>query len=296
MTTIDWKRSASVSQTLSHAVLRAAWSSRGLYALNKCATNLVISITPDIEGRRCLCSASSPSLIVCRTRLATRLFRLLPLVSGTICRSTSRLQNLCLSSAVTSRLISLGTAFRDTLTVVVPGKWLCHSGHVNHFCYLLTPNPHPFPPDTLLSFPFFRSSTFTSVPAGCADRLAIEACNELNTLSLSLKNWTTESQQLLHQIFTDFHKFFHRWKDCKILNIPHIQCDISYHTISMKLENLKVQFFCKLQKKPLKTVHLRRSESTFISMIITYSKTLVPLVKCIVKDAVVHPSMQCTLL
>ena len=57
---------------------------------------------------------------------------------GTICHSTSRLQNLCLSSAVASRLISLGAAFRDTLTVVVPEKWLCHSGHVNRFCYLLT--------------------------------------------------------------------------------------------------------------------------------------------------------------
>ena len=67
---------------------------------------------------------------------ATGLFRLLPLVSGTIC--TSRLQNLCLSSAVASRLISLGAAFRDTLTVVAPEKWLCHSGHVNRFCYLLT--------------------------------------------------------------------------------------------------------------------------------------------------------------
>ena len=51
---------------------------------------------------------------------------------------TSRLQNLCLSSAVAARLISLGAAFRDTLTVVVPEKWLCHSGHVNRFCYLLT--------------------------------------------------------------------------------------------------------------------------------------------------------------
>ena len=49
-----------------------------------------------------------------------------------------RLQNLGLSSAVASRLISLGAAFRDTLTVVVPEKWLCHSGHVNRFCYLLT--------------------------------------------------------------------------------------------------------------------------------------------------------------
>ena len=58
---------------------------------------------------------------------ATGLFRLLPLVSGTICHSTSRLQNLCLSSAVASRLISLGAAFRDTLTVVVPEKWLCLS-------------------------------------------------------------------------------------------------------------------------------------------------------------------------
>ena len=55
---------------------------------------------------------------------ATGLFRLLPLVSGTICHSTSRLQNLGLSSAVASRLISLGAAFRDTLTVVVPEKWL----------------------------------------------------------------------------------------------------------------------------------------------------------------------------
>ena len=54
---------------------------------------------------------------------ATGLFRLLPLVSGTICHSTSRLQNLCLSSAVPSRLISLGAAFRHTLiTVVVPEK------------------------------------------------------------------------------------------------------------------------------------------------------------------------------
>ena len=44
----------------------------------------------------------------------------------------------CLSSAVASRLISLGAAFRDTLTVVVSEKWLCHSGHVNRFCYLLT--------------------------------------------------------------------------------------------------------------------------------------------------------------
>jgi len=69
---------------------------------------------------------------------ATGLFRLLLLVSGTICHSTSRLQNVCLSSAVTSRLISLCAAFRDTLTVVVPKKWLCHSGHVNRFCYLLT--------------------------------------------------------------------------------------------------------------------------------------------------------------
>ena len=69
---------------------------------------------------------------------ATGLFRLLPVVSGTICHSTSRLQNLCLSSAFASRLISLGAAFRDTLTVVVPEKWLCHSGHVNRFCYLLT--------------------------------------------------------------------------------------------------------------------------------------------------------------
>ena len=65
---------------------------------------------------------------------ATGLFRLLPLVSGTICHSTSRLQNLCLASAVASRLISLGAAFRDTLTVVVPEKWLCHSGHDNRFC------------------------------------------------------------------------------------------------------------------------------------------------------------------
>ena len=47
---------------------------------------------------------------------------LLLLVSGTICHSTSRLQTLCLSSAVASRLISLGAAFRDTLTVVVPEK------------------------------------------------------------------------------------------------------------------------------------------------------------------------------
>ena len=69
---------------------------------------------------------------------ATGLFRLLPLVSGTICHRTSLLQNLCLSSAVTLRLISLGAAFRDTLTVVMPEKWLCHSGHVNRFCYLLT--------------------------------------------------------------------------------------------------------------------------------------------------------------
>ena len=30
--------------------------------------------------------------------------------------------NLCLSSAVASRLISLGAAFYDTLTVVVPEK------------------------------------------------------------------------------------------------------------------------------------------------------------------------------
>ena len=43
-------------------------------------------------------------------------------LSGTICHSTSRLQNLCLSSAVASRLISLSAAFRDTLTVVVPEK------------------------------------------------------------------------------------------------------------------------------------------------------------------------------
>jgi len=64
----------------------------------------------------------------------TWLFRMLPLVSGTSCHSTSRLQNLCLSSAVASRLISLNAAFRDTLTVVVPGKWPCHSGHVNRFC------------------------------------------------------------------------------------------------------------------------------------------------------------------
>jgi len=38
--------------------------------------------------------------------------------------------------AVASRLISLGAAFRDTLTVVVPEKWLCHSGHANRFCYV----------------------------------------------------------------------------------------------------------------------------------------------------------------
>jgi len=69
---------------------------------------------------------------------ATGLFRLLPLVSGMICHSTSRLQNLCLSSAVASRLISLGAAFCDTLTVVVPEKWLCHSGHVNRFCLLVS--------------------------------------------------------------------------------------------------------------------------------------------------------------
>jgi len=43
---------------------------------------------------------------------ATGLFRLLPFVSGMICHSTSRLQNLCLSSAVASRLISLGACFR----------------------------------------------------------------------------------------------------------------------------------------------------------------------------------------
>ena len=70
----------------------------------------------------------------CEAASATGLFRLLPLVSGTICHSTSRLQNLCLSSAVASRLISLGAAFRDTLVVVVPEKWLCHCGHVNRFC------------------------------------------------------------------------------------------------------------------------------------------------------------------
>ena len=95
--------------------------------------------------------ADHVSIILCNSRVciiwlcaelgcqpsATGLFRLLPLVSGTICHSTSRLQNLCLSSAVASRLISLGAAFRDTFTVVVPEKWLCHSGHVNRFCYLL---------------------------------------------------------------------------------------------------------------------------------------------------------------
>ena len=75
-------------------------------------------------------------------------FRLLPLVSGTICRSTSRLQNLCLSSTVASRLISLSAAFCDILTVVVPEKWLCHSGHVNRFCYLLTYLHSPGPADT----------------------------------------------------------------------------------------------------------------------------------------------------
>jgi len=32
----------------------------------------------------------------------------------------------------------IDAAFRDTLTVVVPEKRLCHSGHVNRFCYLLT--------------------------------------------------------------------------------------------------------------------------------------------------------------
>ena len=62
----------------------------------------------DIEGRRCLRSASSSSLIVRRTRLSTvgdRAFPVaMPLVSGTICHSTSRLQNLCLSFAVASSL------------------------------------------------------------------------------------------------------------------------------------------------------------------------------------------------
>ena len=52
--------------------------------------------------------------------------------------TTSRLQNLCLSSAVASRLISIGAAFRDTLTVVVPEKRLRHSGHVNRFCLLVS--------------------------------------------------------------------------------------------------------------------------------------------------------------
>ena len=78
-----------------------------------------------IKERRCLRSASSPSLICAELGCqpsATWLFRLLPLVSETICHSTSRLQNLCLSSAVASRLISLSAAFRDTLTVVVPEK------------------------------------------------------------------------------------------------------------------------------------------------------------------------------
>ena len=93
----------------------------------------------DIEGRRCLRSASSPSLIVRRTRLstvATVLFRLLPLVSGTICHSTSRLQNARLLQSPQDS--SLSAAFRDILTFVVPEKWLYHSGHVNRFCYLLT--------------------------------------------------------------------------------------------------------------------------------------------------------------
>ena len=43
-------------------------------------------------------------------------------LSGTICYSTSPLQNLCPSFAVALRLISLSAAFRDTLTVVVPER------------------------------------------------------------------------------------------------------------------------------------------------------------------------------
>ena len=69
---------------------------------------------------------------------AIRLFRLLPLVSGTICHSTSRLQNLCLSSSVASRLISLSAAFCHILTVVVPEMWPSHCRHVNRSCYVLT--------------------------------------------------------------------------------------------------------------------------------------------------------------
>ena len=92
----------------------------------------------DIEGHRCLRSASSPSLIVRGTRLSTVGDRAFLVAASLVWNDLSRLQNLCLSYAVTSRLISLGAAFRDTLTVVVPEKWLCHSGHVNRFCYLLT--------------------------------------------------------------------------------------------------------------------------------------------------------------
>ena len=66
----------------------------------------------DLEARRCLRSASSPSLIVRRTRRSTIGDRAFPVAGSRVdqsnCHSTLRLHPHCLSSAAASRLTSFG--------------------------------------------------------------------------------------------------------------------------------------------------------------------------------------------
>ena len=75
----------------------------------------------DCDARRRLPSASSPLLIVRRTRLSTigdRAFPVAAAVFGTVCRTTSRRHHLWLSSAVASRRTSSGAAFHNPIPLL----------------------------------------------------------------------------------------------------------------------------------------------------------------------------------
>jgi len=106
----DWLKAHKTSITL----VRKLQKTDLKYACRECSTQYY--------GESVLHINQKKNTRGCMSRMNITFFRLLPLVSGTICHSKSRLQNLCLSSAVASRLISLGAAFRDTLTFVVPKK------------------------------------------------------------------------------------------------------------------------------------------------------------------------------
>jgi len=75
----------------------------------------------DCDARRRIRSASSPLLIVRRTRLSSIGDRAFPVAAarvGTVCRATSRLRHLWLSSTVASRRISSGAAFHNAIPLL----------------------------------------------------------------------------------------------------------------------------------------------------------------------------------